>query len=87
MSTTVVSIDKTNTIRETYTLAQVFGYLSETNSRICSDARLFIIRRTRQELQQVAIDRAVGELPNDCQYSLDSLFSNGGCNIRESRRL
>jgi hypothetical protein len=68
----------------TYTLTQILSYLAQADGRICSDTGLFVIGSACQELEQVAIDRAVREFSDDCQHSLDGLLSDHGCNIRKS---
>lgn len=68
-------------------MAQVLGNLPQTNGSICPNPRLLIVGRSRQKLEQVSIDRTVTQLVDYRQHSLDGLFSDNRCDIRETRSL
>lgn len=71
----------------TYALPQILSDLAQTDGGICPDARLLIVCRPCQELEQIPIDGPVREFVNDRQNSFHSRLSNNRRNVRETRCL
>lgn len=63
---------------------QITSDFPQTDGGVGTDTGLFVVGRLRKVLQQLPIDRAIGELGDDCQHRFNSLLPYYRCDIRET---
>lgn len=76
--------DEQITALGTYTVAEIPGYLSQTNYCVCSDSWLWIHLQFGEMFEQLIVDDSLAQLGHNQKNRLDSLFSDDGNSVCKS---